>query len=123
MSNATDIRQSGGTAKSVDHTDTGLAVSRTIPVPPTDTLYRAALTFCLDGADVMMYATLKGAETPNPSGMRWRNPTQASHLKSVARRCHVLTACSWTASLDGAARRRRTRCAPSAMHWPAGITA
>ena len=98
MSNATDIRQSGGTAKSVDHTDTGLAVSRTIPVPPTDTLYRAA-------------------------GMRWRNPTQASHLKSVARRCHVLTACSWTASLDGAARRRRTRCAPSAMHWPAGITA
>lgn len=62
MSNATDIRRSGGTAGSVDHTDTSLAVSRTIPVPPTDTLYRAALTFCLDGADVMMYATLKGAE-------------------------------------------------------------
>ena len=32
MSNATDIRQSGGTAGSVDHTDTSLAVSRTIPV-------------------------------------------------------------------------------------------
>lgn len=35
----------------------------TIPVPATDTLYRAALTFCLDGADVMMYATLKGADS------------------------------------------------------------
>ena len=78
MSNATDIRQSGGTAGSVDHTDTSLAVSRTIPVPPTDTLYRAALTFCLDGADVMMYATLKARKTPNPSGMRWRNPIQAA---------------------------------------------
>ena len=58
MSNATDIRQSGGTAGSVDHTDTGLAVSRTIPMPPTDTLYRAALTFCLDGADVMMLSLI-----------------------------------------------------------------
>ena len=122
MSNATDIRQSGGTAGSVDHTDTSLAVSRTIPVPPTDTLYRAALTFCLDGADVMMYATLKGAENAE-SLWHALAQSQASHLKSAARRCHVLTACSWTASLDGAARRRRTRCAPSAMHWPAGITA
>ena len=119
MSNATDIRQSGGTAGSVDHTDTSLAVSRTIPVPPTDTLYRAALTFCLDGADVMMYATLKGAE--NAESL-WHALAQ-SHPSQPARRCHVLTACSWTASLDGAARRRRTRCAPSAMHWPAGITA
>ncbi len=30
--NATDIRESGRTAGSVDHTDTSLAVSRTIPV-------------------------------------------------------------------------------------------
>lgn len=123
MSNATDIRQSGGTAGSVDHTDTSLAVSRTIPVPPTDTLYRAALTFCLDGADVMMYATLKGAENAESLWHALAQSHPSSHLKSAARRCHVLTACSWTASLDGAARRRRTRCAPSAMHWPAGITA
>nr|WP_170114978.1 DNA-processing protein DprA [Bifidobacterium callitrichidarum] len=34
---------------------------RAIPSPSVDALYRAALTFCLDGTDVMMYATLKGA--------------------------------------------------------------
>lgn len=34
---------------------------RTIPSPSVDALYRAALTFCLDGTDVMMYAVLKGA--------------------------------------------------------------
>lgn len=82
MSNATDIRQSGGTAKSVDHTDTGLAVSRTIPVPPTDTLYRAALTFCLDGADVMMYATLKGAENAESlwHALAQSHPSQPSEI-------------------------------------------
>lgn len=32
-----------------------------IPAPTIEALYRAALTFCLDGTDVMMYATLKGA--------------------------------------------------------------
>ena len=82
MSNATDIRQSGGTAGSVDHTDTSLAVSRTIPVPPTDTLYRAALTFCLDGADVMMYATLKGAENAESlwHALAQSHPSQPSEI-------------------------------------------
>lgn len=82
MSNATDIRQSGGTAGSVDHTDTGLAVSRTIPMPPTDTLYRAALTFCLDGADVMMYATLKGAESAESlwHALAQSHPSQPSEI-------------------------------------------
>ena len=28
---------------------------------PEDTLARAVLTFCLDGADALMYATIKGA--------------------------------------------------------------
>lgn len=36
--------------------------SRIIAAPSLDALYRAALTFCIDGADAMMYATLKGAE-------------------------------------------------------------
>ncbi|MEO2303225.1 DNA-processing protein DprA, partial [Bifidobacterium longum] len=82
MSNATDIRQSGGTAGSVDHTDTSLAVSRTIPVPPTDTLYRAALTFCLDGADVMMYAALKGAENAESlwHALAQSHPSQPSEI-------------------------------------------
>ena len=123
MSNATDIRQSGGTAGSVDHTDTSLAVSRTIPVPPTDTLYRAALTFCLDGADVMMYATLKGAENAESlwHALAQSHPSQPSEICGPA--LSRIDRMFVDASLDGAARRRRTRCAPSAMHWPAGITA
>ena len=123
MSNATDIRQSGGTAGSVDHTDTSLAVSRTIPVPPTDTLYRAALTFCLDGADVMMYATLKGAE-------KRRIPLAcvgAIPSKQPSEICGPALSRIDRMFVDGLTRwgrkRRRTRCAPSAMHWPAGITA
>ncbi|KAB7788524.1 DNA-processing protein DprA [Bifidobacterium cebidarum] len=32
-----------------------------IPILSRDALFRAALTFCLDGADASMYATLKGA--------------------------------------------------------------
>ena len=63
MSNATDIRQSGGTAGSVDHTDTSPAVSRTIPVIlPRIRCIVPRPRSVLDGADVMMYATLKGAE-------------------------------------------------------------
>lgn len=30
--------------------------------PSEDTLARAVLTFCLDGADALMYATIKGAQ-------------------------------------------------------------
>lgn len=33
----------------------------TVPRPDAHTLARAALTFCLDGADALMFATLKGA--------------------------------------------------------------
>lgn len=37
----------------------------TPPPPDVETLARAALTFCLDGADALMYALIKGAGAPS----------------------------------------------------------
>lgn len=50
--------------------------SRIIAAPSLDALYRAALTFCIDGADAMMYAT--HSKEPNM-------------LRHYGRSCHNVT--------------------------------
>lgn len=56
------------------------------PLPSVDALYRAALTFCIDGADEIMYATLKGAEHAEAL---WQvlaqcHPNQPSNIREPA---------------------------------------